>query len=91
MKTDNLVRYTCDVCKKEEYVNEGQSAPMERYRLPMKYYSETGREQGLTNQAVDLCRKCARGLVNALLNHYDMRSIAYVGVQIEKKGGADNG
>lgn len=87
MIVKNLVRYTCDMCGKEEYANEGESATMEKYRLPMKYYSETGKDQGLTNQQVDLCRKCTRELVNALLDHYDMCCIAYEGVQIRKKGG----
>lgn len=84
-KTENLTKYTCDVCGKEEFVNKGDSAPMQEYRLPMKYYTETGREHGLTNQRVDLCSECLQRLECDLSEHYDMYMVAYGGVVMKRK------
>jgi hypothetical protein len=84
MKAENLTKYTCDFCGKSEYVKKDDPRPMQEYRLPMKYYTETGREQGMTNQAVDMCRECAEELVRNLSKHYKLCSIAYFGVQAER-------
>jgi hypothetical protein len=85
MKTDNLTRYTCDCCGKCEYAPKGETAPMQQYRLPMKYYDETGRNHGLTNQSVDLCSDCLRELEQVLSEHYDIYCQAYVGVKMVKR------
>ena len=83
MKTDNLTRYTCDCCGKCEYTTKDQTSPMEQYRLPMRYYDETGRNRGLTNQSVDLCDDCSRELERILLPSYDMYVQAYAGVTMK--------
>jgi hypothetical protein len=85
MKTDNLTRYTCDCCGKCEYATKSETSPMQQYRLPMKYYDETGRNHGLTNSAVDLCKDCSRDLESILSAYYEMYSQAYVGVQMKKR------
>jgi hypothetical protein len=51
----------------------------------MKYFDETGRQHGLTNEKVDLCSNCAHELEEILFKHYDIRSIAYFGVTMEKR------
>lgn len=85
MKTENLTKYTCDSCGTSEYVTKDSPNPMQEYRLPMKYYSETGRHQGFTNQKVDLCSKCAHELEHILSLHYDIFSQAYMGVKMERR------
>jgi hypothetical protein len=85
MRTDNLIRYTCDCCGKCEYASKGETSPMQQYRLPMKYYDETGRNQGYTNQSVDLCSDCLREVERILSVHYDMYCQAYAGVQMIKR------
>jgi hypothetical protein len=91
MKLDNLTKYTCDVCGKTEYVSAKEPSPMQEIRLPMKYYDETGRAQRLSNQRVDMCSNCFEALEKDLSKHYDMRCIAYIGVEIKRlpteKGG----
>ena len=91
MKEENLIKYTCDVCGKNEYVKKGESSPTKEILLPMKYYDETGRQCGLTLQYVDVCPECLKLLVDDLLKHYDMRCVAYFGVEIKRhtseKGG----
>ena len=93
MKEENLIKYTCDVCGKNEYVKKGESSPTQEIRLPMKYYDETGRQHGLTNQRVDICSECFEALADDLSKHYDMRFVAYGGVEIKRKatekGGKD--
>jgi hypothetical protein len=88
MKTENLTKYVCDCCGKEEYVNAKESSPFQQYRLPMKYYTETGRDMGLTNQCVDLCRKCLSDLAIVLSKHYELHCVAYGGVVMKRR--ADN-
>lgn len=85
MKTENLTRYTCDLCKKTEYLGKNDANPMQQYRLPMKYYDECGRDHGMTNQQVDLCADCLRELGRVLSEHYDMCCIAYVGVRMKRR------
>lgn len=87
-KTENLIKYTCDICGKNEYAKKDDARPMQEYRLPMKYYDETGRQHGLTNQKIDLCSECLRELEHNLSKHYEMSCVAYLGVKIERK--ADN-
>ena len=84
MKIENLTKYTCDVCGKSEYVKKEACSPMQEIRLPMKYYDETGRQHGLTNQKVDICSECFKTLESDLSKHYDMRFIAYGGVEIKR-------
>lgn len=86
MKTENLTKYTCDACGKSEYVDKKDSSPMQEYRLPMKYFDESGRQHGLTNEKVDLCSECAHELELNLFKHYDIYSMAYVGVTMVKRG-----
>ena len=85
MKTENIVKYVCDCCGKVEYVNAKDGSPLQQYRLPMKYYSETGRDMGLTNQEVDLCRDCLRDLEDVLSKHYELRCVAYYGVEMKRR------
>lgn len=91
MKVENLTIYTCDVCGKIGCVSAKESSPMREICLPMKYYDETGRQQGLTNQRIDICSECFKVLENDLSKTYDMCCTAYVGVQIKRhpieKGG----
>lgn len=89
MKTENLTRYTCDCCGKCEYADKSESSPMQQYRLPMKYYDETGRKNGLTNQSVDLCSDCLCELERILSVHYNMYCQAYVGTTMKRR--ADDG
>ena len=94
MKTENLTKYTCDVCGKSEYVKKDDYSSIQEIRLPMKYYDETGRQNGLTNQKVDICSECFKVLESDLSKHYDMCLIAYCGVEIkrhqtEEGGGSD--
>ncbi len=88
MKTENLTKYTCDACGKSEYVDKKDSSPMQEYRLPMKYFDESGRQYGLTNARVDLCSDCAHELEQNLFKHYDIYSMAYAGVTMTRR--ADN-
>ena len=85
MKTENLTKYTCDACGISEYVDKKESSPMQEYRLPMKYYDESGRNHGLTNASVDLCSKCAHELEHHLSKHYDIYSMAYAGVTMTRR------
>lgn len=85
MKEENLIKYTCDVCGKVECVPKKDISPMRDVRLPMKYYDETGRQHGLTNQWVDVCSECFKALADDLSKHYDMRCVAYGGVEIKRK------
>ena len=91
MKSENLTKYTCDVCGKSEYVPSKESSPMQEIRLPMKYYDETGRQHGLTNERVDMCSACFCALERDLSEKYDMCSISFGGVRIKRhpteKGG----
>lgn len=87
MKVENLTKYTCDVCGKSECVTKGERSPMQELRLPMKYYDEKGRQQGLTNQRIDICSDCFKTLENYLSKGYDMKIFAYVGVSIKRKEG----
>ena len=93
MKVENLTKYTCDVCGKTECVPSKESYLMQEIRLPMKYYDETGRQHGLTNQRIDICSECFKTLESDLSKHYDMCLIAYGGVQIKRypteKGGGE--
>ena len=85
MKKENLTEYTCDVCGKSVYVNKDDARPMQEYRLPMKYYTETGKESGFTNSTVDLCSECARELESILSKYYDIRCVAYCGVEMKRR------
>lgn len=90
MKAENLTRYICDICGKTEYARKDERPQMQEIRLPMKYYDETGRQHGLTNQRIDICPACFKTLESDLSEHYFMSSIAYVGVEIKRhdeKGG----
>lgn len=93
MKVENLTKHICDVCGKIEYAKKDESSPMQEIRLPMKYYDETGRNQGLTNQRIDICSECFKVLESDLSKHYDMAYVAYSGVEIKrhptKKGGGE--
>lgn len=84
-RIDDITKYTCDICGKIECVKKGDEPPMQYYVLPMKYYSETGRECGLTKQGVDLCSECARNLEHDLSQYYDMCVVAYAGVRMERR------
>ena len=83
--TDAEWESLCDCCGKCEYAPKGESAPMQQYKLPMKYYDETGRKHGLTNQSIDLCSDCLRELEQVLSEHYDIYCQAYVGVKMVKR------
>lgn len=83
MKNENLIEYICDACGKHEYANNKESAPMQQYSLPMKYFDETGRQHGLTNQKVDLCSVCARKLESVLSERYSIGYVAYSGVHMK--------
>lgn len=85
MKIENLTKYTCDVCGKSEYANKSESSPMQEICLPMKYYDETGRQHGLTNQKIDICSECFKTMERDLSDHYDMCLIAYSGVEIKRR------
>lgn len=85
MKTENITKYVCDVCKKIEYVSGKESSPMQEIRLPMKYYDECGRQHGLTNQKIDICHECFAALERDLSQHYEMSCIAYGGAEIERR------
>ena len=91
MKVENLTKHICDVCGKIEYAKKDETSPMQEIRLPMKYYDETGRQHGLTNQRIDICSECFKVLEKDLSKHYDMCCIAYGGVEIKRlpteKGG----
>lgn len=84
MKVENLTKYICDVCGKIEYAKKDKSSPMQEIRLPMKYYDETGRNQGLTNQRIDICSECFKALESDLSKHYYMSYCAYIGVEIKR-------
>lgn len=90
MKTENLTKYVCDCCGKEAYVNAKESSPFQQYRLPMKYYTETGRDCGLTNQSVDLCHDCSKDLAFVLSKHYELHCVAYGGVEIKRRVDDEN-
>ena len=85
MKTENIVKYVCDCCGKVEFVNAKDGSPLQEYRLPMKYYSETGRDMGLTNQSVDLCRGCLRELADVLYKNYELWCVAYGGLTMKRR------
>lgn len=85
MKVENLTKHICDVCGKIEYTKKDQTSPMQEIRLPMKYYDETGRQHGLTNQRVDICSECFKVLESDLSKHYDMWVIVYCGVEIKRR------
>ncbi len=85
MKTENLTKYVCDCCGKEEYVNVKETSPFQQYRLPMKYYTATGRDCGLTNQSVDLCLNCLKDLACVLSTHYELHSVAYGGIVMKRR------
>ena len=85
MKTENLTKYVCDCCGKEEYVKAEESSPFQQYRLPMKYYTETGQDSGFTNQSVDLCRDCLKDLAIVLSKHYELYCVAYGGVVMKRR------
>ena len=84
MKVENLTKHICDVCGRIEYAKKGESSPMQEIRLPMKYYDETGRNHGLTNQRIDICSECFKVLESDLSKHYDMYCVAYGGVEIKR-------
>jgi hypothetical protein len=84
-RAENLTKYTCDICGKNEYAKKNDAAPMQEYRLPMKYYTETGKFSGMTNQRVDLCSDCSRELERTLSEHYDMYMVAYGDVVMKRK------
>ena len=85
MKIENLTQCVCDICGKSVLIGKNQSDPMCTLRLPMKYFSETGRPQGLTNQEVDVCSDCWAELERNLSVHYDMICIPYDGFRIERR------
>lgn len=93
MKVENLTKHICDMCGKTEYSKKSENSPMQEIRLPMKYYDERGRLHGLTNQSVDICSECFEVLESDLSKHYDMKFVAYIGVEIKRypteKGGAE--
>lgn len=84
MKIENLTIHICDVCGKIEHAKKDEVPTIHGIRLPMKYYDETGRNQGLTNQRIDICSECFKVLESDLSKHYDMCYIAYGGVEIKR-------
>lgn len=84
MKTENLTKYMCDCCGKTEYTTKNETSLIQQFRLPMKYCSETGKDMGYTNQAVDLCSNCLRELALNLTKHYRLYCVAYGGVTMER-------
>ena len=84
MKITSLTKHICDVCGKIEYTKKYEFSPMQEIRLPMKYYDEAGRNQGLTNQRIDICSDCFQVLASDLSKHYDMCCVAYSGVEIKR-------
>ena len=89
MKTENITKYMCDCCGKTEYIPTKETSPMQQYRLPMRYITETGRDAGYTNQCVDLCKDCLRDLASTISQHYELYSVAYGGVVMKRR--AENG
>ena len=83
----------CGARGRLKHVKKEESSPMQEIRLPMKYYDETGKNQGLTNQRIDICFECFKALESALSTHYYMSYCAYVGVEIKRhpteKGGGE--
>ena len=86
----NVIRCTCDVCKKRFDVKNPVDNPLKELVLPMRWYDETGRFNRVKTEKVDVCRDCLEQMERALSEHYDMSTISYVGVCISKKGGEDN-
>ena len=91
-KDVKFIRFTCDVCKKNFDINEIQDTkdiPTKELVLPVKYYTETGSFVRVTTKKVDVCQECLEKMENDLSQLYDMSSIAYGGVNIKRKGGAE--
>ena len=86
----NLIRCTCDVCKRSFDVKKTEENPLKRLILPIKYYTETGSFSRVTTDNVDVCKDCLVQMETDLSEHYEMSSVAYGGVSIKRKGGEDN-
>ena len=86
-ETINLIRCTCDVCKKSFDVKKTEENPLKRLILPMRYYTETGSFVRITTDYVDVCKDCLEQMEKDLSEHYKISNIAYVGVEIKRKGG----
>lgn len=83
---ENLTRYTCNMCRKIEYIEKDGEPPMQEYCLPMIKYTNTGSKVGMINQRIDLCRSCSLKLERILSEHYIMCSIDGVDVSMQSKG-----
>lgn len=81
----NLVRCTCDICKKQFEVKDESKNPLTRLILPMKYYSETGSFIKVSEDNVDVCDICKKRLENDLSEIYAMSTMCYRGVEISRK------
>ena len=86
MKTESIIKYTCDWCGREEYVLAKDPAPMRKFVLPMKAYDETGHAYStMHDEKVDLCTACMRILSEVLETYYDIHYMSYAGLTFRPK------
>lgn len=90
IKEINIIRCTCDICKTNFDIKDNEEIPLEKLRLPMKYYGESGGFISYITERIDVCEECLKQLEEDLSKHYDLSSAIYRGVRISKKEGADN-
>ena len=81
----NIIRCTCDVCKKTVDINKGENNPLYTLVLPVDYISETGGFEGVTTSNVEVCKDCLIQMKNDICEHYEAKVVRYGGLQISRQ------
>ena len=84
-------RYTCDICKKVyETEKDSDQYPLTALVLPTDLYTEHGKFMYNKTSTVEVCEVCLKDIIEILSAHYEMKTIRYSGLSIEKKGGGSD-
>ena len=91
VKRMELLRSTCDICKKKQDMTYGDAyKKIKKVSIPMKSYDEKGSYMKTIVEELSICEDCMEILEQDISKCYDMKSFAYVGIEIKRKGSSND-
>lgn len=86
MITENITKFTCDICKNIQYLKNDDLHLIHKYKFPVSIRNAFGEPIAkIYEMDVDLCENCAEELESYLNKYYDMHFTANHGFCIKKK------
>lgn len=86
MISENITKFTCDICKNIQYLENDDLHLIHKYRFPASIRNVFGEPvTGIYDMNVDLCENCANELESYLNKYYDMHLNATNKFFIKKK------